>query len=172
MEGNKNFYIVFVFSLILIVVFYVNFTSPLKDEIESIEKSLNTDQQELERLKGKNHLRELKVKKWENTLSDLKIIKRDFMLSDRVLLRFEIEKLINSAGIIPSIEKTGFRSIKGTEFGVLNFEFNTSADLNLMKLLKKIKEKKLLMGVEYLRVNDFPSSTAVVRLRGFAYEEK
>ncbi len=157
--------------IFVIVIFYFNYYIPVKEEILNLQNSIEKDRAELKKLENKIKERKSEVKKWENSLKDIEYIKNNYVLNDRVLLRFRIEKLINSAGIIPDSEKIGFRKIKNSDFGILSFEFNTKADPKLFELFKKIRQERLLIGIEYLRVDTFPNSSATIRLRGLVYEE-
>ena len=170
MEKNKNFYLLLFFLLFLALIFFINFILPLKKELNFLENKVADLKVESKKLSSKNSEREKKIKKWKNTVKDIAKIKENYTLNDRVLLRFEMEKLLISRGIIPKSERVSFKRIKNSNFGVLTFEFSADADDKLLDLFKAIREKKLLMGVEFFKVGGFPSSFAVVRIRGLVYE--
>ncbi len=170
MEKNKNFYLLLFFLLFLALIFFINFILPLKKELNSLENRIADLKIELKKVSNKNSEREKKIKKWKNTVEDIEKIKGNYTLNDRIILRFEIEKLLNSRGIIPKSERISYKKIKNSEFGVLSFEFTTEANDKLLDLFKTIREKKLLMGVEFFKVGGFPSSSATIRIRGLVYE--
>ncbi len=165
---NMIFLILIIF---MIIIFYFNYYIPVREEILNLQNSVENDRAELKKLEKKVEERKAEIKKWENSVKDIEYIKNNYVLNDRVLLRFKIEELLNSSGIIPDSEKIGYKKIKNSDFGILSFEFNTKADPRLFELFKKIRQKRLLIGLEYLRVDAFPNSSAKIRLRGLVYEE-